>query len=233
MKNTNKNIDEIFREIADEIVKDRDKKDKANVKINYASCPDIIVGEDGVFWFSKNERKNHIEKLKIENIDKSQNKKHIVIVLESPHKDEYEDENFINPALGKTGRMLQEFFTDYNLKNLFGKEYLKNGYQVILINSIQYQCSLGESPEIYRDKVWRKMWDNNIVKKKFKERVISYCADIIINLCTKSNEKPEERKGSVQTAIEEVKKNADKNIILYEGNHPSSWASNFDSISLI
>ena len=63
----------------------------------------------------------------------------------------FDDKILANPALGKTGNNLQKYFTHNNLNNLIEKsihdlhKYKK--YKVILMNSIQYQCSLGCNPK--------------------------------------------------------------------------------------
>ena len=105
---------------------------------NTSCCPDIIAGKNGEFWFSKEERDNRKDFLDITDEDIPT----IVVVLESPHKDEFNNQNFPNgnPALGKTGEMLQKYFENILRKNI---SYLPDNYRVILMNSIQFQCSLG------------------------------------------------------------------------------------------
>lgn len=87
-------------------------------KIEYRTCPDILVGNDKEFWFSKKERIKHKNELNIFDSLKTRKKDEliIVIILESPHISEFstkreddffDDKILANPALGKTGNNLQ------------------------------------------------------------------------------------------------------------------------------
>ena len=151
---------------------------------NTNCCPDIIAGKNGEFWFSKEERDNRKDFLDITDEDIPT----IVVVLESPHKDEFNNQNFPNgnPALGKTGKMLQEHFKAILRKNI---SELPNNYRVILMNSIQFQCSLGEVPKKYRDYMWLSLWfgTNNLFKNDFIRRLNSYNPSYIFNFCTIGN----------------------------------------------
>ena len=128
-------------------------------KIEYRTCPDILVGNDKEFWFSKKERIKHKNELNIFDSLKTRKKDEliIVIILESPHISEFstkreddffDDKILANPALGKTGNNLQKYFTHNNLieKSIHDLHKYKK-YKVILMNSIQYQCSLGCNPK--------------------------------------------------------------------------------------
>ena len=174
-------------------------------KIEYRTCPDILVGNDKEFWFSKKERIKHKNELNIFDSLKTRKKDEliIVIILESPHISEFstkreddffDDKILANPALGKTGNNLQKYFTHNNLNNLIEKsihdlhKYKK--YKVILMNSIQYQCSLGCNPKKYRDHNWIQYWFSQ-GKEEFLERLQIYNPDIIFNLCTKGNHQDE------------------------------------------
>ena len=253
-KNIAKNIKTSIDNLKSNKNSEEKSKDKTNenstdtsVTIIEDCCEDITAGENGDFWFNIELRKTHNKQSKI---DKNYNGKTIVIVLESPHKDEFKDSNFISPALGTTGRMLQTYFTDENLNKLLGKEYLCNNYRVILMNSIQYQCSLGAPTEKYCDCIWFTTWYNE-GKDSFTNRIKSYDPDIIINLSTK-RKLTEEKVNIINQAInssntisqtdtickivsDEINnyiKTANKRVISYTGYHPSGWAPNFDSIHL-
>lgn len=190
-------------------------------------CPDIYAGEidDGVMtdiFFNPSDRKNKQHLLPP---DRNSSFKTIVIILESPHLDEYKDHSFINPALGTTGENLQKYFGKLIKKLAKFEPYLNSGqYRIILMESIQYQCSLGIQPlniEI-RDLVFSEIWNLKKTKDDFRERLSSYHPDIILNLCTKGKTKKELRK-LVQESIDSLCKN--KKVKLYRGGHPSGWYS--------
>ena len=205
---------------------------------NTNCCPDIIAGKNGEFWFSKEERDNRKDFLDITDEDIPT----IVVVLESPHKDEFNNQNFPNgnPALGKTGKMLQEHFKAILRKNI---SELPNNYRVILMNSIQFQCSLGEVPKKYRDYMWLSLWfgTNNLFKNDFINRLNSYNPSYIFNFCTIGNHtkiefclqkcSPEIYKKSMDdiqnmgkiTIRSIVSSSIPQNIIPFEDSHPSSW----------
>ena len=152
---------------------------------NLICCPDIVAGRNGAFWFGKRERYLHKHDTLISNEDVAT----IVIVLESPHKSEFnlknDDLNMdVNPALGKTGSNLQKYFTDAYLRLIIAD--LPSKYRVILMNSIQYQCSLGTSPPKYRDHIWLNLWfgSRGVFQDSFVTRLHSYHPDYIFNLCT-------------------------------------------------
>lgn len=134
--------------------------------------------------------------------------KTMVIVLESPHKDEYFS-NFIDrpiaPALGKTGHNIQDHLMDviHSCPELcwrLGREVTR----VIIANPIQYQASLAalirtrrkdmeskkesnrrkKQDEAIRDAVWKELWCRRKIRDEFNERLDRYGPDFIINACT-------------------------------------------------
>lgn len=65
-------------------------------------------------------------------------------------------------------------------------KHLDDGkYHVILMNSIQYQCSFGIAPNSFRDRVWLKLWIEYKAYNSFECRLSQYNPDIIFNFCTK------------------------------------------------
>lgn len=128
--------------------------------------------------------------------------KTIVLLLESPHSNEYDLNGYaIAPAQGETGRLI-----DINLlsmlkdlseldRNLFLNETYK--YKLIIANPIQYQTSLymynnnilkGEYKTL-RNKCWRKTWEEKKIKDDFGERMKAYKPSLIINACTSDLQK--------------------------------------------
>ncbi len=157
-------------------------------------CDDIFAGyyKDGYLttWFSKEEREKEREEQEKEELKKIKSCDHeyktIVIVLESPHTKEYADTEFINPALGDTGKNLHNYF-----KNVFNSDAIaidkQYNYRIILMNSIQFQCSLGLPTKYFRDHVWLNLWINEGFKEDFVERLKDCQPDIIFNFCTRGD----------------------------------------------
>jgi hypothetical protein len=173
------------------------------------------------------------------NFPKKANDKVVVVVVESPHKDEYDANNFTflnfpnqtgskqpSPAIGQTGTNLQYYFDAMiNAIQLNPALILANGtYHVILCNPIQYQCSLGlppKNPPRIRDKIWRRMWKYQKVKNDFIICLLKYNPDIIFNFCTYNF------RCRVQKEIDITCGAA----TLYQGNkHPSIWSQGNQTI---
>ena len=127
-----------------------------------------------------------------------------------------------------------------------GRRGILYAYRVILMNSIQFQCSLGEIPKKYRDYMWLSLWfgTNNLFKNDFINRLNSYNPSYIFNFCTIGNHtKKEYIEFCLQKCSPEIyKKSMDdiqnmgkitirsivsssipQNIIPFEDSHPSSW----------
>lgn len=169
-------------------------------KLETIKCPDITAGKNGVFWFSKEEReKKRKNDLRIKTDgSETQEEVCIVIVLESPHIEEFKKFKLksgtdisASPAMGETGGALQELFTQEFVENIFEKNNgidINKSYKVILMNSIQFQCSCGINTKIIRDHMWLKLWfgENNL-KEDFEKRIKSYNPDIIFNFCTRGD----------------------------------------------
>lgn len=180
------------------------KKQLANIKksVPIVRCHDNHVGSVNIannivqnpkLWFCRNLRINnhHIvnENKGLKSLKETY--KTIVIILESPHKDEYDNAKCKiapAPALGITGCNLDKGFVDI-LKDFMeeNKGIIKDGtYQVILMNAIQFQCSLGLEPivEKIKDEIFLSLWASDNIVENFKQRLEKYRPDIIINCCT-------------------------------------------------
>lgn len=227
-------------------------------------CDDHYVGffKKGLveqnLWFQKDLRIAHRDQVKITTeqlaeIRKS-DEKVMLVILESPHVEEYNEAHKITPApaVGVTGDMMARHFIDV-VSPLVGDEF----YHVIVSNAIQYQCSLGVDTNIYRDRVWLDLWLCESFKEEFKTRINDYNPDIIVNLCTRGShtkdplapkgtktvinqkyidslyEDAEKGKAfalSKNTTLKELTQQAInesdvKNKLLLQGAHPSSWYS--------
>ena len=155
----------------------------------------------------------------------------LVVILESPHKDEYRNnciDSPIAPAQNNrnnrriigTGIGIQEHLLDViglcpNLRcKLSGRET-----RVILCNPIQFQTSLVAvicSPkwETIRNKVWRTLWDMPRIKDEFRVRLASYSPNYIINACTSSLQ---------QHISSSLGHDCFSNATKHEAYHPSYW----------
>lgn len=116
--------------------------------------------------------------------------KRIVIILESPHKDEYSKTiPAPAPAMGKTGRNIKEYLLEILDKKIGNPKDNEKKYDVILMNAIQYQTSLGIDTEYFRDRVWLTLWNKEDLRKEFIKRLEGYNADIVFNFCTNGSHK--------------------------------------------
>lgn len=156
-------------------------------------------------------------------------KNYILIVLESPHKSEYEIEKgeikAIAPAKGKTGdnilknkEIIKEIVDD--LKQLENKE----NYEIIIINPVPYQTSLYHLYERSEEQiknykldqrikkfVWKEIWDSKECKDEFTKNIKKINPVYTFNCCTYAFKK---RVGEI--IKEELKTND-----IYELYHPS------------
>ena len=156
-------------------------------------CPDIYAGEvdNGKVikkWFSKENREIQIQQgnstqcYDFSKLKPDTNKESIVIILESPHQDEYElnsSWNQPNPALGTTGTNLEKYIDCLiDAVSELDSKIMKEKYQIVLMNSIQYQCSLGRingclNKEI-RDLIFTSIWSKQEMSPSSQSGTASY-----------------------------------------------------------
>lgn len=165
-------------------------------KFSIEKCPDQVIGTckidtDGFSfinnWISKDDRKNNEGNCNINNRQHSY--KDILIILESPHKDEYKDKGFIAPALGKTGINLKNKLESKINKYIKYRSLPEGEYNLVLVNAIQYPTSLGFTTSNFRDRIWLDLWIVNDLRNKLIDRIREYDPKIIINLCTNGEHK--------------------------------------------
>lgn len=144
----------------------------------------------------------------------------IAFILESPHKDEYDDQfHPIRPANGKTGAKIASALVKRGA--LIGN--LKNSvaYEIFIMNPVQYQASC------YRwikkrycrsntDKVFRALFNKNKGNQRndFISRLNAYNPDIVFCCCTSN------LKNIVKNAIENSSAVSKP---YYSDCHPSVW----------
>lgn len=204
-------------------------------------CLDQAVG---VLEVSVNNGMGHV-KWRVNNIKKTDDSgkrveanntadyKSMVIVLESPHRDEFTKRNNTakqearGPAMGHTGDCISEalcknifcYLTMRNYSDLGAysnfNTAIENGqYCVHFVNAIQVQCSLGlalSEYEAVKKSNLKGLWDKKIVRDDFVERLKKRKPAVIINCCT-------------DVLQNKVQKEIDENFTCLKlmGDHPSS-----------
>ena len=186
-----------------------------NIYTSYRKCPDNYVGMlsiRGENWFIQKGARYENKRLVLRK--RNTKKEKIVIILESPHRDEFML-NLTAPALGATGekihRYLYNLLYNYNLLN-------SRETEIYIVNAIQFQCSLGFETSKYRDKIFKELWAQNGVKASLIRRIKRIAPTIIINAITKI------KKGN--TTIKEELSNDLKNLdfsIWEASTHPVKW----------
>ena len=144
----------------------------------------------------------------------------IVLLLESPHKDEYDNGTPIAPAMGRTGRNLDSHLA-YVLSQIRNRIF--NGSRVIVSNPVQFQTSLhmilpGKINKGVKNAVWKALWQWLYVQGCFASRMENYNPYLVINACTGGQNKNAPRKQV--TDFLKTKKICQN---IYETNHPTNW----------
>lgn len=142
-----------------------------------------------------------------------------LLLLESPHKDEYAAQVAAGPALGASGRNIFVYFPTHVLPILMslGLELdRENAYSFCLVNPVQYQASLVDIHKEslvknLRDKVWMALWPE--CRKEFIDRLERYEAAIIVNGCTSTV------KVELRGLLSSLRPAAQR----FEVTHPAAW----------
>ena len=230
----------IKNEIADNILgKARNATIKEIKKIlckaedyTFKRCPDQIVASlqkrDGKFCWSEKittKKQKFFKRIDIVQESNVPDDNIILLILESPHKDEFAENNINGPAFGKTGININKYLKEsLNKKAELQKVFPENAIcKIIIMNAIQYACSLGLQLDVLKNSMLKKLWSENCIKENFLDRIktiLSATSEkekrmVVINCCTKPIKK------SVSLEIENlgiVKK-------IYEAPHPRSWTN--------
>ncbi len=138
----------------------------------------------------------------------------LIMVMESPHIDELIGDP--GPAKGETGRYLR-----MHLMDAIDCTALQD-MGLILVNPIQHQCSLGDKPTTYRDRIFRAAWAGG-GHDDFTQRLLTTykAGDILMNCCTwvSNGESGAPLRHLVETAIRAALPEVDS----IKRMHPSSW----------
>ena len=137
----------------------------------------------------------------------------VVLVMESPHKDEFIGD--WGPAKGATGDRIRKYMGTI-VAGLGGQLS-----DLILVNAIQYQCSLGVPTHCYRDRIFDSLWKRGGAAD-FEKRLkaIYRPQDMLFNCCTGSDP----RAGRRQLVTVAIRKSLGA-VPLYSGPHPFGWIS--------
>ena len=170
----------------------------------------------------------------------------IVLLLESPHKDEY-NANPKRPACGTTGRSIDKLLWIVLRYIQIETGLIEPGCRLVISNPIQFQTSLHaihnksiqnvvckEDGEQYnwvtlRDNVWRTLWNEQHIQDCFRARLGCYYPKVIINACTGTLEESDSPKSLVNRFFQEEGQEQEElqNVPLYAVSHPSHWARVF------
>lgn len=154
-------------------------------------------------------------------------KQHIIaILLESPHKDEYEMINGVlspkGPLVGKWNTFFSIFPETIKQSKIYKKINTQLVYNIVFVNAIQYQCSLGK--ELRGKNSYQKQKNMNVINcwwmgfnKDLEKRLEALRPEMIINLSGKSNEISEKIDLMIQNNQELSK------VFMTKGSHPSTW----------
>ena len=191
----------------------------ATIEVCNGNC---ALGIDAVYCNKKARPKDKVKKIK------NKGKEVICIVLESPHKDEYNPNNKpLGPAISTTGKNIKNHFID--MLNIAIKNKvvsLSDGeYPLLLVDAVSYQCSNAknlnkEENREKRDSVFLSVWGKG-GKKNFLKRIEKYKPILIVNSCTGGMKNVDNEK-SLKGKINEALVSAGYDEITVSSPHPSS-----------
>ena len=211
LKSTSIRCGYLFQDISKDYDARHSTEERSSAPILVGSvkrCPDQYVGDIGVYeghtGFLPEQRdasgdacfplRKNLDKL-LRHEEGEGTRRRVVLILESPHKNEYDDTDRPRPANGKTGRNIR----DHLVGMLIGRNLLQfeQRYALFLMNAVQYPCSLGVDTRHHRSAVFRALWEHQVVQKDFERRLRSYWRqgehDIIVNACTLGERAPAQK----------------------------------------
>lgn len=176
-----------------------------NIDLQSGACPDQWVGS--ITDFDRNADTFPLRTLATQRA----NHPCIILVMESPHINEFVGE--IGPAKGKTGVQIRQHIAAI-VTDLGGPIS-----DLLLVNAIQYQCSLGVPTSRYRDTVFRRVWEKGGAED-FSTRLkqLYRPGDMLLNCCTGGDP----RTGLRQLVTQAIRSSLGT-VTLHSGPHPFSW----------
>jgi hypothetical protein len=186
----------------------------AAIKVQRKMCPDQWVGQIASSCRHVNDFHSREPAIPCKKLSR------VVLIMESPHTQEFVGSP--GPAKGRTGFQIRQHLTKLPLESDIST------LELILVNSIQYQCSLGVNAKIHRDKVFRRFWEEG-GQENFEERLkqLYSLGDVLLNCCTDGNPS----KG-IRNLVTSAIHNSLGMVPLYSGPHPYSWFSEQNRQSL-
>ena len=141
----------------------------------------------------------------------------VLLILESPHTHEFKGE--LGPAKGGTGRLIAKHML--SVPGLDSKE----SACLVLINAVQYQCSLGEKPTKYRDEVFVAAW-REFGRSDFVARVAAlFRTDYLVVCACTRGELGAGQKPLRQLVYEALVEALPPQARVLRRTHPSNWYS--------
>lgn len=219
--------------------------DITKITDNYIKCPNqfvaIISIEKNKICFLENyinKKKRQNDEFKRFNIhmhDKCEINKTIVMILESPYKNEYNEKgNAIGPACGKTGENISKYLLSNLMKYRLFEDELSNGcylkstneisegvYKLFLVNVVPFQCK--KSSDKSKNELINACMNNLNFQKYLISEIKAHTPTIIINSVTQ---------GIYKERINEILLENFSSRILLKSYHPSSalFTSGFSKI---
>ena len=175
------------------------------------------------------QRRNDVNYSTLPTISKN---KAIVVLLESPHVDEFQvvQQTYLTaPAWGSTGNRFNTQFIKVLNRHiaLINSQFplrAKEDFDVYIINAIQYQCSLGIRPinKTRRDYVFSQLWNQfpDSFEQDLIDRLNFVNPDLIINACTINLQRKRCNKAKILPLL------ARQVSFLESSEHMSAWSKN-------
>ncbi len=211
---------------------------------NY-SCPDQYVGSFSVI---KNKNKYKFQLMNdfirepnfrrdISDCTHELEGKKVILILESPHVDEFSSFGPIGPANGVTGRNIINYLNSKLASLSFDSliDFSGDDVSLFIMNAIQYQCSMGaplnnkENRKI-RDFLFRSIWVNG-GEDSFLRRINKYTdhKTIVLNCVTRGQNMGKNAKkkinisGFLRKIVDAAIKKNPNNYLYCQLSHPASW----------
>ena len=117
----------------------------------------------------------------------------VLLLLESPHKDEYKNGTPIAPARGQTGIKIERHLACIlnNPHNNCMTRNIGDNFRIIIANPVQFQTSLWTIHKgalsdwrKLRNAIWKTLWNVPWVQRNFCCRLRHYNPDLVLNCCT-------------------------------------------------
>lgn len=209
-------------------------------------CPDEVIGtieyDKAKGEFGEFKRRDYFEDFFVKHSDhdkffrkRAEIKGRILIILESPHVDEFGVPDLkdyfskkpvtARPAKGITGTNIKNHLAENlnqnitEIKKIMGEKIKASGaYSVSVINAVPYQCSLGFETKSYRDECFLKLWQQKKIREKLRRRIKNVNPDLIINAFTKGARCVKNKKSLQKLDLDFIKHITKKMIEPYNQN---------------